>query len=246
MHITRRTALKHLALASTAAVAAPGFALTSRGQASPPPHGSPEPFALPPLPYAYDALEPSIDTLTMEIHHGKHHAGYVRKLNAALAQAPEFASRPLEVLLKQLDRLPESIRTAVRNNGGGHYNHTLFWNCLSPDPAPPQGRFDLALTDQFGGIDLLREQLATGGASVFGSGWVWLTAAPDGTLAIETTPNQDNPLMTGNTTPLLGIDVWEHAYYLHYQNRRADYLQAVLGIVDWTAAAERYDAVIGG
>lgn len=244
MTLTRRHALQKMALASTAAILSPGMVTRSLGQASPPPSGPAVPFSLPPLPYAFNALEPYIDTQTMEIHYGRHHAGYVRKLNQALATEPAFASRPLESLLESLDTLPESIREAVRNNGGGHYNHTLFWNSLTPAPQPIAGQLEQAVTQTFGDTTGLASALKAGGSSVFGSGWVWLVAAPGGALEITTTPNQDTPLMNGQT-PILGIDVWEHAYYLHYQNRRSDYLDAIMNIINWPVVGERYDSASG-
>ena len=199
------------------------------------------PHELPPLPYAYDALEPSIDEQTMRIHHDKHHATYVTNLNAAL-EGTEWDGRPLEQVLDNLDLLPEDTRTAVRNNGGGHANHTLFWEIMSPDGGgEPSGSLADAINDTFGGFDELKAAVNDAGVKRFGSGWSWLIH--DGTgLAVVSTPNQDSPLMDGHT-PLLGIDVWEHAYYLKYQNRRPDYLEAWWNVVNWSAVAERYAAV---
>ena len=197
-------------------------------------------FELPALPYALDALEPHIDARTMEIHHGKHHAAYVNNLNKALEGQPH---RPLEQLLAGLDVLPEAIRTAVRNNGGGHANHTLFWEVMKPSGGgAPGGDLASAIERQFGGFDGFRERFSEAAMRVFGSGWAWLAASTDG-LVIETTPNQDSPLMTGRA-PILGLDVWEHAYYLKHQNRRADYVAAFYQVIDWDAVAGRYAAAL--
>jgi Fe-Mn family superoxide dismutase len=201
------------------------------------------PHDLPPLPYAYDALESAIDEQTMRIHHDKHHATYVTNLNVAL-EGTEWADRPLEQVLDDLDLLPEDKRAAVRNNGGGHANHSLFWQIMSPDGGgEPEGELAEAIADAFDSVDELKKQLNDAGVKRFGSGWAWLIH--DGTgLAVVSTPNQDSPLMTGDT-PLLGIDVWEHAYYLRYQNRRPDYLAAWWNVVNWPAVAERYAAAAG-
>jgi Fe-Mn family superoxide dismutase len=198
------------------------------------------PYELPPLPYAYDALEPTIDELTMRVHHDNHHGTYVTNLNAAL-EGTEWAERPIEQVLGNLDLLPEAVRTAVRNNGGGHANHSLFWEIMSPDGGgEPDGELAAAIADTFGSIDELKRRVNDAGAKRFGSGWTWLIH--DGTgLAVVSTPNQDSPLMNGDT-PLLGIDVWEHAYYLKHQNRRPEYLDAWWDVVDWAAVAERYAA----
>ena len=200
-------------------------------------------YELPPLPYDYDALEPSIDELTMRVHHDKHHATYVANLNAAI-EGTEWADRPLVQVLDNLDLLPESARTAVRNNGGGHANHSLFWESMSPEGGgEPEGEFAAAISDTFDSLDELKTQVNDAGMKRFGSGWTWLIH--DGTgLAVVSTPNQDSPLLTGDT-PLLGIDVWEHAYYLKYQNRRQEYLEAWWSVVDWLAVADRYAAAGG-
>ncbi len=191
------------------------------------------PFTLPKLPYAYDALEPHIDAQTMMIHHDKHHAGYVAKLNAAVEGKPELAGKTVEQLVGNLSAVPESVRTAVRNNGGGHANHSLFWQVMAPGaPSKPSAELAKAIDKAFGTHDKMAEQMASAAGSVFGSGWAWLTLGKDKSLALETTPNQDNPWMEGKT-PLLGIDVWEHAYYLKYQNRRADYIAAWMKIINW-------------
>jgi Fe-Mn family superoxide dismutase len=200
-------------------------------------------YELPPLPYDYDALEPSIDEPTMRVHHDKHHATYVANLNAAI-EGTEWADRPLVQVLDNLDLLPESARTAVRNNGGGHANHSLFWEIMSPEGGgEPEGELAAAISDTFDSLDELKTQVNDAGMKRFGSGWTWLIH--DGTgLAVVSTPNQDSPLMTGDT-PLLGIDVWEHAYYLKYQNRRQEYLDAWWSVVDWLAVADRYAAAGG-
>jgi len=198
------------------------------------------PFELPPLPYPYDALEPHIDQLTMQIHHGKHHAAYVTNLNKALESAPHLAGRSLEDLLSNLDAVPETIRTAVRNNGGGHYNHTLFWEIMKPGgPAAPGGALADAINAAFGSVAKLQEAVNAAGLARFGSGWAWVVVEQDGRLAVTSTPNQDTPIMEGRT-PVLGVDVWEHAYYLKYQNRRADYLAAWWNVVNWAEVAARY------
>jgi superoxide dismutase, Fe-Mn family len=201
------------------------------------------PYELPPLPYAYDALEPTIDARTMEIHHGKHHQAYVDNLNKAL-EGTEWDGRPLEDVLTVLDSIPEEKRAAVRNNGGGHVNHSLFWTIMKPGGGgDPSGALADAITDTFGDADQLRSQVNDAGVKRFGSGWTWLVW--DGTgLAVVSTPNQDAPMMDGHT-PLLGIDVWEHAYYLNYQNRRPDYLGAWWDVVDWDEVARRYDEARG-
>ena len=200
--------------------------------------------ALPPLPYSYGALEPTIDELTMRIHHGKHHAGYVTNLNAGLEET-EWAGRPVEELLGQLHLLPEEIRTTVRNNGGGHANHTLFWQVMTPDGGgDPSGPLADAINAGFQSVRDLKRQLSGAGAAQFGGGWAWLIHDGAG-LAVTSTPNQDSPLMNGHT-PLLGIDVWEHAYYLKHQNRRADYLEAWWNVVDWRRVEQRYAEVQSG
>jgi Fe-Mn family superoxide dismutase len=200
-------------------------------------------YTLPDLPYAHDALEPTIDARTMEIHHGKHHAAYVANLNAAL-DGTEWMDRPLEAVLSSLDILPADKQAAVRNNGGGHANHSLFWEIMSSaGGGEPSGELGDAIQTTFGAFDVLRQQVIDAGIKRFGSGWTWLVW--DGTgLAVISTPNQDSPLMDGST-PLLGIDVWEHAYYLNYQNRRPDYLEAWWNVVNWDAVAARFDGARG-
>jgi Fe-Mn family superoxide dismutase len=199
------------------------------------------PLELPPLPYDYDALEPTIDAETMRLHHDKHHQAYVDNANKAL-EGTEWADRPVEQILDVLDLLPEDKQAAVRNNAGGHANHALFWEIMSPDGGgEPSGALAQAIADTFESVDALKTQVNDAGVKRFGSGWTWLVH--DGTgLAVVSTPNQDSPLMNGHT-PLLGIDVWEHAYYLTYQNRRPDYLAAWWNVVNWQAVGARYEAV---
>ncbi len=195
---------------------------------------------LPPLPYANDALEPHIDAMTMEIHHDRHHNTYVTNLNNAVA-GTEFENVPAEEIITKLDSLPESIRTAVRNNGGGHVNHTFFWEILAPaGGAGPSGALAAAI-DAFGGLDALKDAVNKAGAGRFGSRLAWVVVK-DGKLAVTSTPNQDNPTMDGSGTPILGVDVWEHAYYLKYQNKRPDYLSAVWNVINWAKVGEHFDA----
>jgi len=199
-------------------------------------------FELPPLPYPASSLEPHIDAQTMEIHHDKHHAAYVNNLNKALEGQPGLAGKSIEELLQSLDSVPENIRTAVRNNGGGHANHTLFWTLLSGSGGgQPSGEVASAIDSAFGSFDQFKTQFAAAGVGRFGSGWAWLVAAPDGSLTITSTPNQDTPVMEGKT-PVLGLDVWEHAYYLKYQNRRPDYIAAFWNVVNWDEVAKLYAA----
>lgn len=198
-------------------------------------------YSLPDLPYAKDALEPHFDARTMEIHHDKHHAGYVSKLNAALEGHDDLAAHSIEDLMRNLSSVPESARTAVRNNGGGHANHSLFWTVLSPNGGgEPTGELAEAISSTFGSHDAFKDEFANAAATRFGSGWAWL-CIDDGKLHVESTPNQDTPLSEGHT-PILGLDVWEHAYYLNYQNRRPDYIAAFWNVVDWNAVSERYAA----
>jgi Fe-Mn family superoxide dismutase len=200
------------------------------------------PYEVPPLPYDYDALEPHIDEQTMRLHHDKHHQAYVDNANKAL-EGTEWADRPVEPVLGVLDLVPEDKRTAVQNNAGGHANHTLFWEIMSPDGGgEPEGELASAINEVFGGLDDLKQQLNDAGVKRFGSGWTWLVH--DGTgLAVYSTANQDSPIMQDDI-PLLGIDVWEHAYYLKYQNRRPEYLEAWWNVVSWPAVAERYDRAV--
>jgi len=201
-------------------------------------------FELPPLPYDFDALEPTIDAKTMEIHHDKHHGAYVTNLNAAL-EGTEWADRPLDEVIENLESIPEDKRTAVRNNGGGHWNHTFFWQIMKPGGGgDPSGALADAINDTFGDAGQLKTQVNDAGVKRFGSGWTWLVW--DGTgLAVRSTPNQDNPLMDSDDVPVLGIDVWEHAYYLTYQNRRPDYLAAWWDVVDWDEVARRFESAKG-
>jgi Fe-Mn family superoxide dismutase len=199
-------------------------------------------FTLPPLPYDYTALEPHIDELTMRIHHDKHHGAYVTNLNAALEGESALQSLSIEQLLGDLAKVPEAKRSAVRNNGGGHYNHTLFWVLMTPGGAKaPEGKLAAAITSAFGGFDAFKEQFAKACTTRFGSGWGWLLRGADGKLSIESTPNQDSPIMDGKHA-VLGCDVWEHAYYLKYQNRRPDYLAAWWNVVNWSRVAARFEA----
>ena len=201
------------------------------------------PFQLPDLQYAHDALEPHIDARTMEIHHGKHHAAYTANLNAALADHPGLHGKSANELVGDLAALPEGIRAAVRNNGGGYVNHALFWQLMTPGGADaPGGELAAAIDAAFGSVDAFKQRFAAAAVGRFGSGWAWLAADGDGSLEVLSTPNQDTPVMTGKT-PILGVDVWEHAYYLNYQNRRPDYVAAFWNVVNWTVAGENYAAV---
>lgn len=200
----------------------------------------PYPFKLPDLPYAFDALEPHIDARTMEIHHDKHHAAYTNKLNEALEKHEDLQNKTIEELLGSLDSLPADIRTTVRNNGGGFANHSLFWTIMGPDGGgEPGGKLADAIRQKFGSFDDFKKKVNDAGAGQFGSGWAWLVSDGSGSVDVYATPNQDSPLMKGHT-PILGVDVWEHAYYLKYQNRRPDYLQAWWNTVNWSAVAERF------
>ena len=199
-------------------------------------------FELPPLPYAEDALEPHIDARTMSIHHGKHHAAYTTNLNNALVNYPDLAHKTIEELLGDLDSIPADMRTAVRNNGGGYANHNLFWAIMGANAGgAPSGELAAAIDATFGSFDSFKEQFAKAAATRFGSGWAWLSVDSEGKLALSSTPNQDTPLMAGHT-PILGLDVWEHAYYLNYQNRRPDYINAWWNVVNWEAVAANYAA----
>jgi Fe-Mn family superoxide dismutase len=194
---------------------------------------------VPPLPYDYSALEPHIDTQTMQIHHDKHHAAYVTNLNAALEKHADLQSKPIEDLLRDISKVPEDVRTAVRNNGGGHLNHTMFWQIMGPaSTGGPTGVLGAAISSSFGSFDGFKEQFAKAGVGRFGSGWAWLVNN-GGKLTIESTPNQDNPIMEGRKA-ILGVDVWEHAYYLKYQNRRADYITAWWNVVNWSEVSKRF------
>ena len=201
-------------------------------------------YSLPDLPYAYDALEPHFDAKTMEIHHSKHHAAYIAKANAALEGHDDLAGKSVEDLVSDLGSVPEGIRTAIRNNGGGHANHSLFWTVLCPNGGgEPGGELAEAINSTFGSLDAFKEKFAAAAATRFGSGWAWLSV-DGGNLVVESTANQDTPLSEGRT-PILGLDVWEHAYYLHYQNRRPDYIGAFWNIVNWDEVAKRFAAAKG-
>jgi Fe-Mn family superoxide dismutase len=197
-------------------------------------------FELPPLPYPNDALEPHIDARTMEIHHDKHHGGYTSKLNAAI-EGTEWANKSIEEILQNLDKVPQDKRTAVRNNGGGYANHSLFWQVMSPNGGgQPSGNLASAINSAFGSFDSFKEQFSSAAAGRFGSGWAWLVVDNNGGLSITSTPNQDTPVMEGKT-PILGLDVWEHAYYLNYQNRRPDYISAFFNVINWDKVGELYN-----
>lgn len=207
------------------------------------------PFTLPPLPYAPNALEPHIDARTMEIHHGKHHAAYVNNANAAL-EGTEWANKSVVEVITHLDAVPDAKRTAVRNNAGGHANHSLFWTILSPrGGGKPSGALAEAINKDFGSFDAFKEQFTKAATTRFGSGWAWLGVKTDGKLCVCSTPNQDNPMMKGIVecpcTPILGLDVWEHAYYLHYQNRRPDYIAAFWNIINWEQVGKNYSMAKG-
>ncbi|QYR21222.1 superoxide dismutase [Paenibacillus sp. sptzw28] len=197
---------------------------------------------LPALPYPNNALEPHIDETTMMIHHDRHHNAYVTNLNAALESAPELQNKSIEELIGDLNSVPESIRTAVRNNGGGHANHSLFWETIGPNAGgAPSGALADAIASELGGFDKFKEDFAKAAATRFGSGWAWLAVGKDGKLKVYSLPNQDSPIMEGDT-PILGLDVWEHAYYLNYQNKRPDYIAAFWNVVNWSEVGKRYEA----
>jgi Fe-Mn family superoxide dismutase len=253
--MTRRQAIKTTALLTTTAAAVPG-AMAQMQPETPPERGTLRtqqplianapagPFTLPPLPYAFDALEPHIDAQTMQIHHDKHHATYVTNLNKAIAQHPELGGNAVDSLLKALVAVPDDIRTVVRNNGGGHYNHSLFWQMMKKNGGgEPKGELAKAIDTKFKSFSAFKDEFTKAALGQFGSGWAWLeldgTSTLDGGLKIEPTPNQDSPLLLSRQ-PLLGIDVWEHAYYLKYQNKRADYVAAWWNVVNWDFVSERF------
>jgi len=242
---SRRSMLRASALIGVGLAGMRGGTLLAQEAATPTvaPPAPTGPFTLPDLPFAFDALAPSIDAMTMEIHHGKHHQAYVDNLNRAVADYPDLQALTIEELISDLTAVPEEIRTAVQNNGGGHYNHSMFWEIMTPDATDLSGDLADAITNGFGSVDEMRAAVVDAGLKRFGSGWSWLVAS-GGTLSVVSTPNQDNPLMDGSGTPILGIDVWEHAYYLQYQNRRADYLAAWWEVVNWSAVSERYAAAL--
>ena len=241
--IDRRTALLQMGAIAGAAL----LAETVRGEgiamgqtpAAPPAAPPTGPFTLPPLPYAYDALEPSFDAETMHLHHDKHHQAYVNNLNVAMAANPGLAGKSVEDLLESLGTLPMAATTAIRNNGGGHYNHSFWWPTLGKGGAAPTGELAKAIDAKFGSLTGLQGKLTDAAMHVFGSGWAWLVTGPRGELSIMTTPNQDAPISVG-LKPVLGVDVWEHAYYLKYQNKRADYVKAFFNVVNWDYVSGQY------
>ena len=237
LEVSRRGFFQWIAIGAAIARAALGEAQ------NPPAAGGP--FVLPPLPYAFDALEPYIDAKTMEIHHDKHHQAYVTNLNKAIAAHPELGKQPVETLVANLSTIPEDIRTAVRNNGSGHANHSLFWKTLGKnDGVSPGAELGKAIDREFGSYSAFREQFTKAAMGVFGSGWAWLSLDANKQLLIESTPNQDSPLTAGHQ-PVFGIDVWEHAYYLKYQNKRADYIAAFYNVINWDAVNQRFRAAMG-
>jgi Fe-Mn family superoxide dismutase len=237
--MNRRTAIKHLGGAASALLLtealASEYAVAQAPEAPPATAPAPAPtgpFTLPALPYAFDALEPSFDAVTMHLHHDKHHQAYVNNLNSAVAGHPDLAGKTVFELVTNLSTVPEAIRTAVRNNGGGHANHSFWWLTLGKGGAAPSGELAKAIDAKFGSLATFQDKLTEAALHVFGSGWAWLVKLPDGTVAIESTPNQDSPLTAGHK-PVLGVDVWEHAYYLKYQNKRADYVKAFFNVLNW-------------
>jgi len=240
--MTRRQAIKTGALASAALAALPS-AIAQTNSQMPASATASGPFTVPPLPYAYDALEPFIDARTMEIHHDKHHAAYVANLNKAVAEYPDVAKMSVEDMLKNLNAIPEKIRTAVRNNGGGHFNHSLFWQMLKMDGGEPTGTLAKAINSVFGNFPTFKEEFSKAAIGQFGSGWAWLVIDRNKQLSIEPTANQDSTISQGKQ-PLLGIDVWEHAYYLKYQNRRPEYVAAFFHVINWDFVAERYEKAV--
>jgi superoxide dismutase, Fe-Mn family len=243
--IDRRTAIKHLGGAASALLLTESLRVeelaASQAPAAPAPAPPTGPFTLPPLPYAYEALEPSFDAATMHLHHDKHHQAYVNNLNVAAAAHPELATKTVWELVANLNAVPEAARTAVRNNGGGHANHSFWWPTLGKGGAAPTGELAKAIDAKFGSLSSFQDKLGAAAMSVFGSGWAWLVKGSDGSLAIETTPNQDSPLTLGHR-PILGIDVWEHAYYLKYQNRRVEYVKAFFQVVNWDYVSGQFAA----
>ena len=234
--ITRRQAIQRAALLAAGASALPQLLNAAAPAAPAAPDG---PFKLPPLPYPTDALEPHIDAQTMTIHHDRHHAAYVANLNKAVAGLEALANKSIEQIVRNLNDAPEVVRTAVRNNGGGHFNHSLFWLMMRKGGGEPKGALAKAIDTRFGGFDKFKAGFTDAAMKVFGSGWAWLVLA-DGKLEIASRPNQDNPLTQGQT-PLLGLDVWEHAYYLKFQNKRADYVAAFFNVINWDFVTERFE-----
>ena len=238
--VSRRALLKQFGLGVAAFATGPLTKLMAANDPAPAPAG-PQGFVLPPLPYAYDALEPHFDAATMRVHHDRHHQAYVANLNAALRDHPDLLRQPVERLLRELPTLPAPVRPAVRNHGGGHHNHLLFWTCLKPKGGgEPTGKLADALAGTFGSFAKFQEQFRTAATKHFGSGWAWLVKDKTGALAVTTTANQDSPVTDG-AVPLLGLDLWEHAYYLQYQNRRADFVAAWWNVVNWDAVAMGLD-----
>lgn len=239
--ITRRNAIKTAVIATVAIATLPEAMAQTNTMTMPMGPTPTGPFALPPLPYAFDALEPHIDAQTMQIHHDKHHAAYVANLNKAVADFPDLGKKPVADLLKDLNAVPEKIRMAVRNQGGGHYNHSIFWQMMKKNGGgEPVGELSKTIDKSFGSFAAFKDQFTKSAAGQFGSGWAWLVSA-GGDLKIEADPNQDSPLSAGKL-PLLGLDVWEHAYYLKYQNRRADYIAAWFNVINWDFVAQRYQS----
>ena len=236
--MTRRQAIRTTTLASVTLATLPS-ALAQTNPVAPVAPAPSGPFMLPPLPYAYDALEPYIDARTMEIHHDKHHAAYVANLNKAVAEFPDVGKMSVEDMLKNLNAIPEKIRMAVRNQGGGHFNHSLFWQMLKKDGGEPAGALASAIDQRFGSFSAFKDEWTKAAAGQFGSGWAWLVVDANKQLGIEPTGNQDSPISQGKQ-PLLGIDVWEHAYYLKYQNRRPEYVAAFFHVINWDFVSERY------
>src|SRR5262245_10784532 len=234
--ITRRKAIQHAGLIAVGASALPQFLNAAAPATAAAPDG---PFKLPPLPYPADALEPHIDAQTMTIHHDRHHAAYVANLNKALVGHDALGKKSIDQIVRNLDDVPETVRTAVRNNGGGHYNHSLFWQMMSKGGGQPKGALAKAIDTSFGSFDKFKTGFTDAAMKTFGSGWAWLVLS-DGKLQITSRPNQDNPL-TQNHAPLLGLDVWEHAYYLKYQNKRADYVTAFFNVINWDFVTERFE-----
>jgi Fe-Mn family superoxide dismutase len=242
--MTRRKAIKTTVMATAVCAVLPAARAqqTTPMIAAPPGAGA---FSVPPLPYAYDALEPHIDALTMQIHHDKHHLAYVTNLNKALAGNADLAGKSIETIMTDLNAVPEGIRTAVRNNGGGHFNHSLFWQMMKKGGGgEPKGNLAAAMEKKFGSFSGFKDEFTKAATGRFGSGWAWLALGPEKQVAIESSANQDTPWSAGKT-PLLGIDVWEHAYYLKYQNRRADYVAAWFNVADWDFVAERFQKAMG-
>ena len=239
--MNRRMALKQMGgLASAVLLSSANGVAQGAPQATPAPAAAPTgPFTVPPLPYAYDALEPYFDAETMHLHHDKHHQAYVDKLNAAVAGHPDLAGKNVDELVAHLDAVPENIRKAVRNQGGGHSNHSFWWGTLGKGGSAPKGELAKAIDAKFGSLSGFQEKLTAEAVGVFGSGWAWLVQSPSGALEIESTPNQDSPLSAGNK-PVLGIDVWEHAYYLKYKNKRPDYVKAYFSVVNWDAVSAKF------